>query len=56
MNKTPPLSLHKPEHIEAFCTKMQANGSKPATAHQVHRTFRAALNEAVRRDHLCGVY
>ncbi|GHI89421.1 hypothetical protein Sxan_67850 [Streptomyces xanthophaeus] len=31
---------------------MQANGSKPATAHQVHRTFRTALNEAVRRGYL----
>jgi integrase len=27
-------------------------GSKPGTAHQVHRTFRTALNEAVRRGHL----
>ncbi len=41
-----------PEHIERFYAKMQANGSKPATAHQVHRTFRTALNEAVRRGHL----
>lgn len=31
---------------------MQANGSKPATAHQVHRTLRTALNVAVRRGHL----
>lgn len=31
---------------------MQANGSKSATAHQVHRTFRTALNEAVRRGYL----
>ncbi|TWV41317.1 site-specific integrase [Streptomyces misionensis] len=46
------LDKLKPEHIEAFYAKMQANGSKPATAHQVHRTFRAALNEAVRRGHL----
>ncbi|GAA3100582.1 tyrosine-type recombinase/integrase [Streptomyces goshikiensis] len=46
------LDRLKPEHIEIFYAKMQANGSKPATAHQVHRTFRTALNEAVRRGHL----
>ncbi|MBQ1118582.1 site-specific integrase [Streptomyces sp. B15] len=53
----PGLGAHRldklsPEHIERFYAKMQANGSKPATAHQVHRTFRTALNEAVRRGHL----
>ncbi|KOY59602.1 tyrosine-type recombinase/integrase [Streptomyces sp. XY332] len=53
----PGLGAHRldkltPEHIEVFYAKMQANGSKPATAHQVHRTFRTALNEAVRRGHL----
>ncbi|MFI1397800.1 tyrosine-type recombinase/integrase [Streptomyces sp. NPDC020681] len=46
------LDKLKPEQIEVFYAKMQANGSKPATAHQVHRTFRTALNEAVRRGHL----
>ncbi|MFJ6372783.1 tyrosine-type recombinase/integrase [Streptomyces virginiae] len=46
------LDRLKPEQVEIFYAKMQANGSKPATAHQVHRTFRAALNEAVRRGHL----
>lgn len=46
------LDKLKPEHIEVLYAKMQANGSKPATAHQVHRTFRTALNEAVRRGHL----
>ncbi|MFJ5302166.1 tyrosine-type recombinase/integrase [Streptomyces sp. NPDC088350] len=46
------LDRLKPEHIEVFYAKMQASGRKPATAHQVHRTFRAALNEAVRRGHL----
>ncbi len=46
------LDKLKPEHIEVFNAKMQANGSKPATAHQVHRTFCTALNEAVRRGHL----
>ncbi|MFH8891256.1 tyrosine-type recombinase/integrase [Streptomyces sp. NPDC017949] len=53
----PGLGAHRldkltPEHIEIFYAKMQANGSKPATAHQVHRTFRTSLNEAVRRGHL----
>lgn len=46
------LDKLKPEHIEVLYAKMQANGSKPATAHQVHRTFRTALNEAMRRGHL----
>jgi excisionase family DNA binding protein len=46
------LDRLKPEHIETFYAAMQANGSKPATAHQAHRTFRTALNEAVRRGHL----
>ena len=53
----PGLGAHRldrltPEHIERFYAKMQANGSKAGTAHQVHRTFRTALNEAVRRGHL----
>lgn len=46
------LDRLKPEHIETFYAAMQAKGSKPATAHQAHRTFRTALNEAVRRGHL----
>ncbi|MFD9000623.1 tyrosine-type recombinase/integrase [Streptomyces sp. NPDC059582] len=46
------LDRLKPEHIEVFYANMQANGSKPGTGHQVHRTFRTALNEAVRRGHL----
>jgi integrase len=41
-----------PEHIEKLTRKMQENGSKPATAHQAHRTLRTALNEAMRRGHL----
>ncbi len=53
----PGLGAHRldrlaPEHIERFYAKMQANGSAAGTAHQVHRTFRTALNEAVRRGHL----
>lgn len=46
------LDRLKPEHIERFYADMQQRGSAPATAHQVHRTFRTALNEAVRRGHL----
>ncbi|MFF0186095.1 tyrosine-type recombinase/integrase [Streptomyces sp. NPDC005244] len=46
------LDRLKPEHIEVFYANMQAKGSKPGTVHQVHRTFRTALNEAVRRGHL----
>lgn len=46
------LDKLQPEHLERFYAKMQANGSKPATAHHAHRTIRAALNEAVRRGHL----
>ncbi|MFE3180809.1 tyrosine-type recombinase/integrase [Streptomyces violascens] len=46
------LDQLKPEHIEHFYSRMMSVGSKPATAHQAHRTFRTALNEAVRRGHL----
>ncbi|MEE4541225.1 site-specific integrase [Streptomyces sp. V4-01] len=54
---TPGLGAHRldklePEHVERFYAKMKAGGSKPATVHQVHRTFRTALNEAVRRRHI----
>jgi integrase len=46
--------LHKlePEHLERFYQRMVADGSKPATAHQAHRTARAALGEALRRGHI----
>ncbi|MGW0310225.1 tyrosine-type recombinase/integrase [Streptomyces flavidovirens] len=46
------LDKLEPEHLERFYTKMLANGSKPATAHQAHRTIRTALNHAVRRGHV----
>ncbi|MEZ0095918.1 tyrosine-type recombinase/integrase [Streptacidiphilus sp. EB129] len=46
------LTKLEPEHLERFYTKMQAAGSKPATAHQAHRTIRVALAEALRRGHL----
>jgi integrase len=53
----PGLGAHRltklgPEHLERFYKKMQDNGSSAGTAHQVHRTVRAALNEAKRRRHL----
>ncbi|MFE9855239.1 tyrosine-type recombinase/integrase [Streptomyces sp. NPDC005780] len=52
----PGLGAHRleklePEHLERFYRKMQETGSAAGTAHQVHRTHRAALNEAVRRGH-----
>ncbi|MEU0443865.1 tyrosine-type recombinase/integrase [Streptomyces tendae] len=53
----PGLGAHRleklePEHLERLYRKMQANGSAAGTAHQVHRTVKTALNEAVRRRHL----
>ncbi|MGX2996190.1 tyrosine-type recombinase/integrase [Streptomyces sp. JNUCC 64] len=41
----------EPEHLESLYRRMQQKGSKPATAHQAHRTARTALGEAVRRGH-----
>ncbi|WP_328488130.1 tyrosine-type recombinase/integrase [Streptomyces zaomyceticus] len=41
----------EPEHLESLYWRMQAAGSKAATAHQAHRTARTALGEAVRRGH-----
>jgi integrase len=46
------LTKLEPEHLERFYKKMQDGGSSAGTAHQVHRTVRAALNEAKRRRHL----
>ncbi|RCW37485.1 integrase-like protein [Halopolyspora algeriensis] len=42
----------QPEHLERLYVRMQKDGLKPGTAHLVHRTVRAALNEAVRRRHI----
>ncbi|GAY11799.1 site-specific integrase [Pseudonocardia sp. N23] len=42
----------EPEHLERLYRKMVNNGAKPGRAHQVHRTIRAALNEALRRKHI----
>src|SRR6266516_1276519 len=41
-----------PEHVERLYAKLQAGGLSPGGVHHVHRTLRAALNEAVRRSHL----
>lgn len=57
MHLIPGLGAHRldkleAEHLERFYKKMQANGSKPATAHHAHRTIRVALGEAARRRHI----
>lgn len=46
------LDKLQPEHLERLYAKMRANGKAAGTAHQVHRTIRTALNEAVRRGHI----
>ncbi|GGK09609.1 site-specific integrase [Pilimelia anulata] len=46
------LDKLEPEHLEKLYKKMQANGSKPGTAHQAHRTLKTALNHAMRRNHI----
>jgi integrase len=58
------LDKLEPEHLERLYRRMMTEGrapskpgerikpAKPATAHQTHRTIRAALNEAVRRRHI----
>lgn len=42
----------QPEHLEKLYAKMRARRLKPGTVHHVHRTIRAALNEAVRRGQI----
>lgn len=46
------LDRLEPEHLERLYRKMQRAGSSAGTAHQSHRTIRAALNEAMRRGHV----
>lgn len=52
------LAALRPEHLEKLYVRMLKNKTKsgsltkPATVHQVHRTIRTALNEAVRRGYL----
>ncbi|GAA3689330.1 site-specific integrase [Microlunatus aurantiacus] len=43
------LDRLQPDHLERLYRKMIDAGARPATAHQVHRTMRTALGEAVRR-------
>jgi integrase len=40
------------EHIERFYARLRREGAKPSTVLQVHRTLRAALNEAERRERI----
>jgi integrase len=42
----------QPEHLEKLYAAMRTKKLKPATVHQVHRTLRAAFNEAVRRGQI----
>jgi integrase len=46
------LERLEPDHLEKLYARMQQSGLSAGTAHHVHRTVRAALNEAVRRRHL----
>jgi integrase len=53
----PGLGAHRidriqPEHFEKLNARMMASGLRPGTAHQVHRTARAAFGEAVKRGYL----
>ena len=53
----PGLGAHRldrlePEHLEKLYARMQADGLKSATVHQVHRTARTALGEACKRRHV----
>lgn len=53
----PGLGRHRldkvgPEHFEKLYSRMLADGSRPGTAHQVHRTARTAFGEALRRGHV----
>jgi integrase len=42
----------QPEHLERPYRKMVNNGARHGRVHQVHRTIRAALNEALRRKQI----
>jgi len=43
------LNKIEPEHFERLYAKMLRDGLKPGTAHQIHRTARAAFREARKR-------
>ena len=46
------LERLEPEHLEKLYQRMIKSGARPGTAHQVHRTIRAALGQAQRRGHV----
>jgi integrase len=46
------LDRLEPEHLERLYQLLIGAGARPATAHQVHRTIRTALGEAMRRGHI----
>jgi integrase len=46
------LEMLTPDHVERLYAKLQRRGLSPGGVHHIHRTLRAALNEAVRRSHL----
>jgi integrase len=53
----PMLGAHRierlePEHVERMYARLRKAGHKVSIVHQVHRTLRVALNEAVRRRHI----
>ncbi|MGO1055748.1 tyrosine-type recombinase/integrase [Crossiella sp. CA198] len=53
----PGIGAHKlvrlrAEHLESLYAKMRKAGHAPGNIHQVHRTVKTALNEAVDRDRL----
>jgi hypothetical protein len=53
----PGLGAHRleklePEHVERFYARLRKTGAKPSTLLQVHRTLRAALNEAEKRERI----
>ena len=53
----PGIGAHKvdrlePEHIEKLYARLRRDGAQPATLQQIHRTLRAALNEATRRGRI----
>lgn len=46
------LDRLEPEHIERLYGRLRKEGARSSTLLQVHRTLRAALNEAERRDRI----
>lgn len=53
----PGLGAHKltkleAEHVEVLYRRLRSEGHKSSTIQQVHRTLRAATNEALRRGHI----